>query len=305
MNKLVTYIKYSSIVVFAFVVFTGCKHKKHVQETVPVVTVPDSTESDRCKLDFKSGKVLAKNMKDNELDFKYASAKFSCDLTLDNEDHSFSVSVRCKKDSVIWLSISKLGIDAARALITKDSVKIMMGLTEKKYFKGDYTYINDLLKSDLDYDMIQALLFGNSAAFYDDDDKLKPGKDKVNCNYFLSTVKKRTAKKINSGQLQPDENYQTIWLSPTTYKIVMLEYDDVKTKRKFNACYEDFRPVDKFLAPFKLTYSITAEKIIKADIRYNKINLNEEQTFPFKIPASYEPIQIRQNNDPDPNKTGG
>jgi hypothetical protein len=287
--------------------FTGCKHRKHLQETTPVVVTPDSTESDKCKLDFKSGKVLAKNMEDNELDFKYLNGKFSCDLTLDNEDHSFSVSVRCRKDSVIWLSISKFNIDAARALITRDTVKITIapiaGGGEGKYFVGDYSYVNELLHADLDYDMIQALLFGNSAEFLSDSIHLKPGKDKVNCNYFLSTVKKRKAKKINSGQIQPEDSYQTIWLNPTTFKIVMLEYEDVKTKRKFNACYDDFKTVDRFLAPFKLTYSITAEKIIKADIRYSKINLNDELTFPFKIPASYQPIQIPQNNDP--NKTGG
>ncbi len=283
------------LLVFLSIGFVSCKSKKKAKAVeTPVVVTVDSTISDKCKLDFKSGKVLAKHMKEKELDFTYANAKFNCELTLDNEDHSFNVSVRCRKDSVIWMSISKLGIDAARALITKDSVKITLGLTEKKYFVGDFSYINELLQADLDYDMIQALLFGNSAAFYDDDEKLKPGKDKVNCNYFLSTVKKKTARKINDGAIQPDENYQTMWLNPDSYKIVMLEFEDVKTKRKFNACYDEFKPVDNFLAPFHLIYSITAEKIIKAEIRYSKITLNEVQTFPFKIPASYEPIQINK-----------
>lgn len=137
---------------FAF----SCKSKKKAKATeTPVVVAVDSTISDKCKLDFKSGKVLAKHMKEKELDFMHASAKFNCELTLDNEDHSFNVSVRCRKDSVIWMSISKLGIDAARALITKDSVKITLGLTEKKYFVGDFSYINELLQADLDYDMIQ------------------------------------------------------------------------------------------------------------------------------------------------------
>lgn len=285
-----TFILLICISTFAF----SCKSKKKTKAVEVPIVIADSTVSDKCKLDFKSGKVLAKHMKEKEIDFTYANAKFNCELTLDNEDHSFNVSVRCRKDSVIWMSISKLGIDAARALITKDSVKITLGLTEKKYFVGDFSYINELLQSDLDYDMIQALLFGNSAAFYDEDEKLKPGKDKVNCNYFLSTVKKKTAKKINEGAIQPDENYQTMWLNPDSYKIVMLEFEDVKTKRKFNACYEDFKPVETFLAPFKLNYSITAEKIIKAEIRYSKITLNEVQTFPFKIPASYEPIQINK-----------
>lgn len=291
-------IKYILVLVLA-VFFASCKGKKKIQkQETPVVVAPDSTNSDKCKLDFKSGKVLAKYMRENELDFKYAEAKFNCELTLDNEDHSFNVNVRCRKDSVIWLSISKLGIPAARALITKDTVKISIssiaGGGSGKYFIGDFTYINELLQTDLDYDMIQALLFGNSAAFYDEDERLKPGKDKVNCNYFLSTVKKRTAKKINNGMIQPDENYQTMWLNPNTWKIVMLEFEDVKTKRKFNACYDEFKPVDNYLAPYKLVYSITSEKIIKAEVRYAKITLNEVQAFPFKIPSSYEPIQINK-----------
>lgn len=295
MNNGVKIVAVVCLVALGFMGLPSCRHKKELKKKEPIVALPDSTESDRCKLDFKSGKVLAKHIKENEFDFNYLHAKFSCDLTLDNEDHSFNVSVRAKKDSIIWMSMSKLGIEAARALITKDSVKIVMGLSHE-YFSGDYSYINNLLQTDLDYDMIQALLFGNSAAFYDEDDKLKPGKDKANCNYLLSTVKKRTAKKINNGQVQPADNYQAIWLSPQNYKILMLEYDDVKTKRKFNACYEEFKPVDKFLVPFKLTFSISAEKIIKAEARYNKIELDDSQTFPFKIPASYKPIQIGQND---------
>ena len=134
-------------------------------------------------MEFKTGKALSKRMYDSELDFVYASAKFSCELTIDGDEKSFNVSVRCRKDSVIWLSISKLGIDAARVLITKDSVKFTMGLTEKKFFTGDFSYINQMLHADLDYDMLQALLFGNSSAFYDDDSKLKHARDKNTCLY--------------------------------------------------------------------------------------------------------------------------
>jgi hypothetical protein len=245
-------------------------------------------------MEFKTGKALSKRMYDSQIDFTYASAKFSCELTIDSEEHSFNVSVRCRKDSVIWLSISKLGIDAARVLITKDTVKFTMGLTEKKYFVGDFSYINQMLHADLDYDMLQALLFGNSADFQDDDDKLKPGRDRNTCQYFLSTVRKRHLKKINNGTETPSESYQTMWLDPATFKIVTLEFDDVKEKRKFNASYNDFRAVDKYLAPFKLLYTITAEKNIKADISYGRININEVQSFPFKIPPSYERIQFKK-----------
>src|ERR1700741_1846999 len=199
------------MVAVAVFLFPGCKSKKKIaknEETPVTQTLPDSL-NDKCHLDYKNGKALTKLVKENELDFTYASAKFSCDLSIDNEDHSFSVSVRCRKDSVIWMSMSKLGIDAGRVLITRDSVKFTMGLTEKKYFKGDFSYINQLLHADLDYDMIQSLMFGNSAQFYDEEERLKPGKDRNNCQYLMSTTCKRHALRINNGVEQPKESYQT------------------------------------------------------------------------------------------------
>ncbi|MGZ4103304.1 MAG: DUF4292 domain-containing protein [Bacteroidia bacterium] len=268
---------------------TACRHKKAiVKEPVAI------TDTGKCHMDFKNGKALGRRMNESELDYVYAAAKFNCELKMDSDEHSFNVNVRTRKDSVIWMSISKLGIDAARVLITKDSVKFTLGLTEKKYFAGDFSYINQMLHADLDFNMLQALLFGNSAEFYDDDEKLKPGRDKGNCQYFLSTVRKRHVKRIVSGTEQPKEAVQTIWLDPTTFKIVTTEFDDVETKRKFNATYDDFRPVDKYLAPFKMVYNITAEKNIHADIKYSRISINEPQSFPFKIPPSYERIQFKK-----------
>lgn len=284
------------ILIALFICFSllvvSCKTKKKTKEITNLP--PKDTTDERCRLDFKSGKVLTRHMKENELDYTYASAKLSCELTVDGEENSFQVNIRCRKDSVIWMSISKLGIDAARVLITKDSVKFTLGLTERKYFKGDFSYVNQLLHAELDYNMIQALMFGNSAEFVDADEKLKPGKDKENCRYLLSTVRKRHLKRIMEGEEQPKESFQTIWLSPETFKIQKLEFDDPQTKRKFNAQYDDFRPVDRFLSPFKMVYLITAEKQVNAKISFARITINEPQKFPFNIPSSYDPIEIKQ-----------
>lgn len=268
----------------------SCKHKKELAKNP--VTVVDTT-SGKCRMDFKNGRSLSRRMNESELVYTYASAKLNCELTLDGEEHSFNVTVRSRKDSVIWMSISKLGIDAARVLITKDSVKFTLGLTERKYFSGDFSYINQMLHADLDFNMLQALLFGNSAEFYDEDEKLKPGRDKNNCQYFLSTVRKQRVKRIVNGE-QPKESFQTMWLDPQTFKIVTMEFDDIEAKRKFTACYNDFKPVDNYLAPFKMLYNITAEKNIKAEIKYSRIGINEPQKFPFNIPPNYERIEFKK-----------
>jgi len=285
------------LILFSFAQ-TSCRakrlRKKAEAEAAQNPPVIDTTAEACPHLIYKTAKNLSKNLKENEFNFEWVNAKFNCELTVDNEESTFNISLRCRKDSAIWLSASKLGIEGMRCLITKDSVKMILTLNEKKYFKGDYAYVNQLLNADLDFDMVQALLFGNSTAFYDEDEKLKPGKDKKNCQYFLSTVRKRHVKRIVNGQEQPKDAYQTIWLDPVNFKITTLEFEDVETKRMFNACYDDFKQVDKYLSPFHLLYTVTAQKIIKADIRYSKINMNEPQKFPFNIPANYEPIQIKK-----------
>lgn len=261
------------------------------------MTAPADTMDDKCKLDFKSGKTLVRHMRENEFDFKTMSGKFNCDVSMNEDEHSINVSVRCRKDSAIWMNMSKATIDILRVLITRDSVKFMvqtsMGGLNKGYFAGDFSYINNALQADLDYDVIQALLYGNSADFLSDSVKLKGGKDKSNCQYFVSTIRKRQLQKVITGN-PPKESVQAIWLHPHTWKIVQLEFDDVDTKRKFNACYEDFQPVENFAVPFKLLYTITAEKNIKAEIRWSRIKVNDEITFPYKVPESYEPLQLKK-----------
>ena len=274
---------------------TSCKSKRKIkkEDIAKTDTIFGDTLNEKCRIPHKSGKTLSASVLENEFDYVYVNAKFSCELVVDEEQNSFTVSVRAKKDSIIWMSISKLGIDAARALITKDTVKIVLGLTEKKYFIGGFSYINDLLNADLDFSMIQALLFGNSAEFHSEEEKLRPGKDRENCRYILSTIRKKQAKRINQGQQIANESYQTMWVNPVGYKISEVQFEDVDTKRKFSARYEDFRQVGSRLAPFSLMYLISAEKKIKADISYSKILINETQKFPFTIPANYDPIEFK------------
>jgi hypothetical protein len=284
--------------IFLLVGFAACKSKKKTQQTQnPVVSQPVDTVDDKCKMDFKNGKALSRLMKEKEMDFKTASGKLNCEMTSGEEDNSFNVSVRCRKDSAIWLNISKAAIDAMRVLITKDSVKFMimtsLGGLEKGFFRGDFTFINTSLNADLDYDVIQALLFGNSADFLNDSVKMKGGKDRSNCQYILSTIRKKRLQRVIEGGI-PKESLQAIWLNPQTWKISMLEYDDPETKRKFTACFDDFQPVDNYTMPLHLLYTITAEKLIKAEIKWAKIKRDEEVSFPYKVPSSYPEIQLKK-----------
>ena len=264
--------------------FSNCHSRKKTNSTTqPVheISVTD-TSYERCKMDYKNGKAISKLMKENEFVFSTLSGRLTCKMNNENEDeNTFHVSIRCRKDSAIWMNISKMNVDAVRFLMTKDSVKFMimtnLGGLEKGFFRGDFTYINESLNTDLDYDMMQALLVGNSADFVSDSIKMKGGKDKNNCLYYLSTLRKRELNKIADGKTI-SESVQTIWLNPTSWKITMLEFDEANTNRKFNACFDNFQHVSNNLMPFKMLYTISADR--------KSTRLNSSHTDISRMPSS-------------------
>lgn len=158
-------IRYLLIVLIALM--SACKT---TQKIAPAI-VKENT-------DYKSTRTLIANLKKNEFKFSFLSAKFTTEAFIDSNTISFNVNLRMQKDSAIWMTINLplIGIEVARVMITKDSVKFV-NRANSSYFVGDYNYINKLLRSELDFLMIQALLVGNSIDFYEEDDKLRSGID--------------------------------------------------------------------------------------------------------------------------------
>jgi len=273
----------------------SCKSKKHAKKTEPVVAIEDTTQG-KCRLQFKTAKVLTKHIKENELKYEWVYAKADVETNIDGEEHNLDIRVKGRKDSAIWISIQAVGlVDIAKLLITRDSVKMVV-YVKKQYFKGDFNYINQLLNADLDFDVIQALLFGNSADFDDDDKKLKPVVDRENCHYLLSTERKRKLRRINSGQDSLKRSLQTMTLNPDNFKIIANVFEDVTTNRSFRAIYENFNAKDSVFAPHHVNIDIKAEKQINVKINYVRIDINQPQKLTLNIPKNYDPIPIKKEN---------
>ena len=136
----------------------SCRGTKHAINTTPVVP-------SEVRTDFKSAKVLSELLVENEFKYAWLTSKFDAEAVVDDKTTNFSVTVRARKDSALWMSISpSIGIEVARLLATEDSVKFIDRL-HGKYFSGDYAYISNLLHTELDFDMLQNLLIGNSVSF--------------------------------------------------------------------------------------------------------------------------------------------
>lgn len=269
----------------------SCKSKKHAQQTA-VISVQDTLG--RCRLSFKTAKTLSRHIKENELKYEWIYAKADVEVLIDGEDHKLDIRVKAKRDSAMWISIQAIGlIDIAKLLITRDSVKMVV-YVKKQYFKGDFNYINQLLNADLDFDLIQAALIGNSADFDDDDSKMKPVIDRENCQYLLSTERKRKLRRINSGQDSLKRSLQMMRLDPENYKIINNDFEDVATNRSFHAKYEKFHVSDSIFAPHLVNIEIKAEKKIDLKINYVRMEINQPQKLTLNIPKNYDPIPIKK-----------
>lgn len=223
----------------------------------------------------------------NELRFSWFSAKFSIDYIYDKKLTEFKGQIRVRKDSVIWLSFSPaLGIEMARLKITNDSV-LFINRINKTYLRGDYDFINDYLQTNIDFDILQAIIIGNDFQFYD---KTKFRASIDNQEYKLSTAERRKLKKFVKLGETDRAFYQDIWLNPYNYKITRVNLKEIANDKKLEAYYGKFKDHDGQLFPFNILFEISADEKISVEVVYSRIRIDQSLSFPFTIPSKYERI---------------
>ena len=239
-----------------------------------------------------SDKNLIDSLEYNEFKFNVLSAKASVKY-IDDKETSFKVDIRVKKDSGIWVSITPLlGIEMARVLITKDSV-MFLNRIDKQYFVGTFDYINTKFGTDLDYQMLEAVIIGNSIEFEKEEKDIITNIDKKKHAYYISTEKKRKVRKdLKKDKNKLKELTQALWLSPENFKIIELVLSIPKSDHSLVSKYSNFIAIENKSFPQKIDITLISEKTVAILIDYTKVSIEKEDiSFIFKIPAKYEPVQ--------------
>jgi hypothetical protein len=275
---------YFSLFTFYFLLLPACKTKKNLP----------AHAATKCRLDYKSAKTLVSLLNANQAEYTTFSGKIKANVTVDDKGTDFTVSLRMKKDSIIWASISSLGIEAIRFVTTKDSLKFIDRL-HNKYFVGGYDTLGKMLNTEIDLEILQSLLVGNSVEFSMEDEKLRSGID--SCQYLLGTIRKRKLKKVIQKGKELREPAQNIWLMDSTFKISRILFREFESNREFDAKFQDYQNADlpegqtkPVSVPFSITFYIKADKKVVIYLEYSKASANKPQTFPFSIPEGYERI---------------
>lgn len=230
---------------------------------------------------------LIEQLEKNQVHYQWLSAKYTVDYIQDKNKTSFRGQVRLKKDSAIWISISPLmGIEAARMLITPDSVKVMNRI-ESSYVLTSFNSFREKFNKALDFDMFQAFLLGNDFSFYDKSE-FKASID--SWEYRLVTSNRQKLKNfVKENEVMPIIPIHHIWLDPDNYKITQMEIKEIVVdNRKLNARYGDFEMVGDNILPTRIVYDIESdENRIGIEVKYSKVTIDEELKLPFNIPDKY------------------
>lgn len=266
----------------------------------------------------KSPDAVFEELKKNELHFDWLSMKADARTTIDDKSNSFKINIRIRKDSLIWMSVSSvIGVEAARAEITPDSIKFMDKINSL-YYIGDMDSLQEKFDVDADFETLQSLLIGNSI------DLMDSGNLKISVqkgDYLLSTFKKRNLKRIlkkneklekKSEKLEKKSNpndmekykkksekigkeeekydmiLQSLWIDAELFKITKISINDLKTNHSLIAEYENFILVENQQVPHRASFHSESRKNMKMDLEYSKITLNIPQSVPFNIPEKYE-----------------
>ncbi|MEE4258699.1 MAG: DUF4292 domain-containing protein [Bacteroidales bacterium] len=232
---------------------------------------------------------LYKKMLENQVDFSYLSAKFNVVYYQGKKKTDLRGQFRIKKDSLTWISLSPaLGIEAARILLSNDSVKFINRLN-KTYFTGEYNLIDSLLNTSLDYSILEAMILGNELTQYD----INKFRASIDGGLYRITIQERRKirKYLKTDEVSSKVLVQNIWLNPDNFKINKVELKELgDDNRKLEVMYLNYQEVDGILLPEEIQINISAATPIDINIRFGKTEINEPLRFPFAIPRKYDEL---------------
>lgn len=210
-----------------------------------------------------------------EIDFEYLQGKGRMILKDGSKEREVKANIRVRKDSVIWMNFTVIGVQGGRALINHDSITILNNVANE-YYVFDYTELSKKFKFEINYGVIQSAMLGNL---------LLP-------RAASDTLEKKTASYLLYQQSKTVEvlNY----ISAATLKIQKVELRENNTHNSLVINYGNFQPLATKLFPYDGTISLFYKApagLLNTTIifEYSKVELGDKQLrFPFNIPKKYD-----------------
>lgn len=232
-----------------------------------------------------SFKATAKEMSAKKVARKHIAANFDREtidaklkVNFDNEktNQSLSVSMKIKKDEVIWLKGTKF-ITIFKAEITPTSVRYYSSVF-KNYFEGDFSMIEQLLGVKINFEQLQNLFLGQSLLNVRKEDQ---GVAIVNNTYVLSPEK----------QTELFDIFFTI--NPSHFKLDQQAIIKPDKKLELVIKYPSYNLIDTEVFPSQINIKAkNSKRTTNIDLIYKTVVFDTEVEMSFNIPSGYKQLKF-------------
>ncbi|MDN5287325.1 MAG: hypothetical protein JWR38_3599 [Mucilaginibacter sp.] len=247
-------------------VMASCAARKHVvvaRKADSSAKPADNNVSSR--LDAIRGK---------QVNFNTFAGKAKTKLDINGNSNDVTLNIRIERDKRIWVSITAiLGVEAARALITPDSILVINRL-QGQYIKQPFSYVYKFASSQVNYKTLESLLIGNAIP-----ELLNPKADFATADGNVTL----------SGNLQ-DLLYKLI--VGADLKVTQTNLSNQNEGQSLQVTNNTFIQATNRVIPSQIDIaSVVKNKKIQINLHYTKADFDVQQSYPFSIPASYEPAK--------------
>lgn len=198
-------------------------------------------------------------------------------ISFKNDDMSVSGSatIRMKKDSVLWVSVKKLGFEVARAMITQDSVLILDRINNE-YGRFDLSYLSASYNLPANFGMVQSVLLGKpyfvnpASVSLEESDQAYALTDEIPGHQVTYSLDRKDLRLLGM-------NYRSA-LGDQQLTANLSEYAEIAKQQNFSY-FRDFRLEEK------------DDSITEVTIKFSQIDLDTPQDTPFSIPRRYKRME--------------
>jgi hypothetical protein len=216
-----------------------------------------------------------KNIAIQEIDFEYFHSKARMNVRDEKKEKEVKAAIRIRKDSVIWMDLSVVGVSGARALINRDSLTVRSNV-DKEYYVFEFSELSKRFNFPITYRIVQAAMLGN--LIYD-----RRPEDMVRSDGTFNILEQKlgTITIVN-------------YINIASTKLEKVELREANTNNSLVITYSNFQNVGPKVFPYNGHIEIlykTIAGVIQNTItfEYSKAEVGDrELRFPFNIPKKYE-----------------
>jgi Domain of unknown function (DUF4292) len=247
------------LIVFFSLGLVSCSKK-----VVPSAAAPISTPS-----------ITPTSVDVEEIEFGYMHGKARMVYKDDKKEREVKAHIRVRKDSVIWMTFTVIGVQGGRALINQDSITIV-STVDKEYYVFDYKELSKRFHFEVNYKVLESAILGNLI-------QAKSGSDVISQKDSLDII----------TQSQGDVSIKNS-VNRRTKKIQKVELLEPTSGNMLKIDYSDFQPLNDRTFPYNNVISViykTVNGTINNSIlvEFNKAEVGDKELkFPFKIPPKYD-----------------